>query len=151
MKNTIFIFCFLLFSCITYKDNTDHYLFAKNNNILINYSIDDSEYVDFGVGAQELTEEQKKELMNFLEMFESTDEYIKNIIHKTTFKYDIKSIYVFPHFNGGYYYGLGTIFYSTKKLAEHSKYDEENEYWYTFNIAEFIIENGKMRFIGWFI
>jgi hypothetical protein len=144
MKNTIFIFCFLLFSCITYKDNTDYYLFAKNNNILINYSIDDSEFIDNNFVRYKLTDEQKRELMKFLDMFESTDEYIKNIIHRTTFKYDIQSINVFQS-----YYGLSISFYSTKRLAEHSEYDEENGYWYTFNIADFTIENGKMRFIGW--
>jgi hypothetical protein len=137
----------------------DYYLFIKNKNINLSYSINDSVYVSYSKAesdgsdnaAYELTYEQKNEILNFLELFESDYRNIENIIHRTAFKYDVFRIVLFDYWRGGYSYCLCTNFYSTEKLAEHSIYDDENKYWETYNIALYVIEDNKISFIGWHI
>jgi len=139
---------FFIFIASCASSSVSYYSFAKDNNIDINYLIDDSEYIDNDLSVCKLTYEQREKLVNFLNIFESTDEYIKNIIHGTAFQYEITKIDVFYN---DYNYGFYINFWSTEKLAHHSKYDDNKKYWQTFNIAHFRLENDKIRFIGWHI
>jgi hypothetical protein len=161
MRYAILIFSIFLINCVTNKEFIDYYSFIKENNINLNYSIDDSVYVSYGRdddyyidndnAARELTDEQRIKLNIFLEMFELDYRNIENIIHRTAFKYDVLQIVLFDYWRGGYSYCLCTNFYSTERLAEHSKYDDEYKCWKTFNIALYVIEDNKIRFTGWHI
>ncbi|MDR1839225.1 MAG: hypothetical protein LBQ93_06555 [Treponema sp.] len=148
MKYIILVFCFLLLNCVTKKGNINYYSFIKENNINVNYLINDSEFIDNDFVTYKLTLEQKEKIMNFLRIFESTDEYIYYIVHRAVFKYDIIKIDLFYN---DYDYGFYINFYSTEKITQHSKYDNINECWQTFNIAYFKMENDKIIFIGWHI
>ena len=150
MKYIISVLCFLLLNCVTNKGNINYYSFTKENNINVNYLINDSEFIDNDFVTYKLTLEQKEKIMNFLRIFESTDEYICSIIHRTVLEYDIIKIDLFYN-NYDYNYGLYINFYSTEKIAQHSKYDNIKGYWQTFNIAYFKMENDKIIFIGWHI
>jgi hypothetical protein len=144
-------FCCLLLNCVTNKEDKNYYSFTKENNINVNYLIDDSEFIDNDFLIYKLTFEQKEKLMIFLKIFESTDEYIENIIHRTVFRYDISKIDLFKNYYNDYNYGFYINFYSTEKIALHSEYDNSRACWQTFNIALFRVENNKIIFIGWHI
>jgi hypothetical protein len=136
---------------MTNKGNTPYYSFTKENNINVNYAINDSQFIDNDLSTYELTFEQKEKLMYFLKTFESTDEYIKKILHRTALRYEITKIDLFERHYNDYSYGFYIRFYSTEELAHHSKYDNNKEYWETFNIALFRIEDDQIIFIGWYI
>jgi len=148
MKNIciLFILGFLLFSCI---ENNKFNEYIKLNNMEINYSIEDSEFIGYYFYTFELTNEQKDNLLNFINIFESSDEYIRNIYNENVIHYKLNRIDIIEFNNIDNQYGIHIIFYSKNKLVDYSIYDGEKMLWWTFNIALFQIINGEIKFDGW--
>jgi len=93
--------------------------------------------------------------MNFIEIFQSTDKYIKYInydsIKDDVMRIDLRRIDVIG-FNKGVVeekYGIYCMFYSKNKLVEYSQFYEKENLWWTFNIALYEIINDKLKFRGW--
>ena len=146
MKYLFLIFGLLLFSCnVNNKFNT----YIISNNMNKNYSIKDSLYIGKDFDTFELTYELKDNLLKFINIFESSDEYIINIYNENVIQYKLDKIDIIEFNNIDNQYGLNIIFYSKNKLVDYSIYDEEKMLWRTFNIALYRIVNGKIEFNGW--
>ena len=114
-----------------------------------NYSIEDSMCIGNDFDTFELSNEQKDNLLNFINIFESSDEYIRNIYNENVIQYKLDRIDIIEFNNFDNQYGLNIIFYSKNKLVNYSIYDEEKNLWRTLNIALFRIVNEKIKFDGW--
>jgi hypothetical protein len=145
-ETTILLFILPLLCCGT-TGNFDAY--TRENNIKITFPIEESWYITNDFEMVSLTTGQQKELKTFIKLFRSDKTYIENIIQSNTFEYKINRIDVFDYFDGGVYYGVYITFHSYEKTSDYSRYHEENEYWETFNIAQYRIDRKKLIFDGW--
>ena len=138
----------LLFSCIEHGVNQ----YLHDNKISINYSIEKSKYIDQNYEKFDLTNEQKLNLNEFLELFNLSTKYYKHIINKNVFEYEIIGINIFSKSNvdNKTIYGFLINFYSLDKLFDYSEYNKEGDFWKTYNIALYQHINNKIEFIGWF-
>ena len=151
----LFLIGLLLFSCgtnnelhlnkdIPYSD--EFYKYLVNNNINKFYSIDNSKYTGSDYFTSDLSKEQKNKLLHFIEVFQSSDKYIKYINYENLAKYDMKKIYLQAidviGFNNIVQYGIDCVFYSKNKIQDHSIFDEKENLWYTFNMALYHVNNG---------
>jgi hypothetical protein len=158
-KYSIIIIGLALFSCITnngFVKNNEFYDYIKNNNIYISYSIDVSKYIAFDFETFDLSIEQKNNLISFIEVFQSSDKYIKNINYENLIKDDIRRIDLkridVIGFNAGVAeteYGIYCVFYSGKRIVDYSIFDEAENLWRTFNIALYQIKDDEIKFDGW--
>ena len=114
-----------------------------------NYSIEDSMCIGNDFDTFKLSNEQKDNLLKFINIFESSDEYIRNIYNENVIQYKLDRIDIIEFNNFYNQYGLNIIFYSKNKLVNYSIYDEEKNLWRTLNIALFRIVNEKIKFDGW--
>ena len=144
------IIVLILFSCTT---NNVFNEYINNNNISALYSTDDSKYIGIDFETFDLSSEQKDNLMYFIETFQSSKIYIKNINYKSLVKYDVMKIDLAKidviGFNNEKEYGIYCIFYSKNKITEYSKFDNTENLWLTFNIALYQFNNNKLEFNGW--
>jgi hypothetical protein len=156
-KYTIIITGLALLSCIednkSYAENCNFHEYIKNNNVFIFYSIDISKYIGTDFETFDLSNEQKNDLIYFINVFQSSDKYIKYINYENLVKSDIKRIDLMRidviGFNGKAEYGIYCLFYSGKKMVDHSKFDNDKNLWRTFNIALYQINNDDIIFNGW--
>jgi hypothetical protein len=161
-KFILIIACFALFSCSTNGESGKYNIsfsnefneYIKNNNIHISYSIDNSKYVGPDFYTFDLSKEQKENLIHFIQIFQSSDKYIKYINYENLAKYDIKRIDIRTidviGFNIKAQYGIYCTFHSKNKIAEYSVFDKAENLWWTFNIALYqIINDDDLKFDGW--
>jgi hypothetical protein len=156
-RYAIIIIGLVLFSCVennkSFVENRNFREYIKNNNICISYSIDISKYIGKDFETFDLSNEQKNDLIHFINVFQSSDKYIKNINYENlakddTRRIDLKRIDVIG-FNGKAEYGIYCVFYSGEKIVDHSEFDKDKNLWRTFNIALFQINNDDIKFNGW--
>ena len=146
MKNIFLILGLLLFSC---NENNKFVAYTKSNNMDIDYSMENSMRIGNDLDTFELIDEQDNNLLYFVNLFESTDKYIKNIYNENVIQYKLYRIDIIEFNNVDNQYGIYIIFYSKNKLTDYSIYDEEKILWRTFNIALYQIVNGEIEFDGW--
>jgi hypothetical protein len=149
-KCVIIIIGLVLLSCV---ENSNFHEYVKNNNIYISYSIDISKCIGTDFETFDLSNEQKNDLIHFINVFYSSDKYIKNINYENLVKYDIRRIDLMRidviRFNGKVEYGIYCVFYSGEKIVDHSEFDKDRNSWRTFNIALYQINNDDIKFNGW--
>jgi len=158
-KFVIIIIVLALFSCVKNNEsvtNNKFHEYIKNNgtNINILYSIDDSKYIAPDFETFDLSSEQKTNLIRFLEVFKSSDKYIKNINYDNLINDGIKTIDLLRVDIFGWLdredYGIYCMFYSKDKISDHSQFDETKNLWRTYNIALYKFRNDELEFTGFF-
>jgi hypothetical protein len=174
LRSSIIIIGLVLFSCVgnnKFVENNIFNEYIRNNTITISYSVDVSQYVEMysidgsqyvtiGFQGFDLSNEQRNNLIHFIEVFQSSDKYIK-YINKDLNKYgiiriDLRKIDILG-FNytmeNEIEYGIFCVFYSKEK-AKHSTtssiFDEAENLWSTYNMALYRINNDDdIKFCGW--
>jgi hypothetical protein len=148
-KFQIIILGLILFSCV---ENDEFHEYLKNNNINILYSIEESKYIGIDLETFDLSNEQKNNLRRFLTLFQSSNQYIKDINYENLKKNDLRKIDLIRMdvigFNNKVEYGIYAVIYSKDKMVDYSTFDEKENLWRTFNIAIYQIIDDKLEFKG---
>jgi hypothetical protein len=158
----LFLFCFFIneYFCFGnenikkyYEKNNMNYPYNLNTNIKSSYFMDRTlEEYDEGkyVKQFELTLEQINLLTPFFSKLEVINEFnnfieLKN--QKNVIAFSIIEVFICrdtPEYEDIY---VTICFYSDKKLGDMSEYDNDNKFWYVYNIALYSKVDYKFR--GW--
>jgi hypothetical protein len=137
------------------NENIKSYMELTYNNypVNINFSLDNSfcRYNNFE--DKDLTDKQIIFLERFIKLFNSNNKaYINELERQSeTNTFSINGIFIeYVDFKKEYFIVLPIIFYSDHKIYDMWQYNENNNFWWTFNCAIYSINDSDIELLGWY-